>query len=333
LQRRERTGDFIENLLALELDRAALRADDRGLALELAYGAVRWQATLDFLIARKTPGRAQQPALQILLRLGLYQIFWLDRIPDHAAVNETVELARQAGFGPQSGFVNALLRGYLRERAATAQLLHDLKSTQPALGGSHPAWLVERWTQQAGAAATAQLLEWNNTPPRTYARVNTLKTDAASLLRRWREDEVVEYDFFLRDWTGESAVFLLKAHPALESLRSFQDGWFYVQDPSTLLAVQELNPQPGETVLDLCAAPGGKTTFIAQRLENRGAIHSQDASAERLKLVAENCARLGVTCAQIELAAPTSSGVRRKFFDRVLLDAPPRRSPLADSTG
>src|SRR5207247_6458987 len=143
LLQRDRGADYIENLLETELP--SLAPGDRALSQELAYGVVRWQRTLDWLIARKTAGRTQKAALQILLRLGLYQMFWLDRIPDHAAVNETVALARQLGYGPQSGFINAVLRGHARERDETKKLLEGLKVSQPGLGYSHPDWLCERW--------------------------------------------------------------------------------------------------------------------------------------------------------------------------------------------
>src|SRR6185437_8956659 len=166
---------FVEDLLASALAQSHLSTPDRGLCQELVYGVVRWQATLDWLISRKTPGRTQKPMLQTLLRLGLYQIFWLDRIPNHAAVNETVEQAKQAGFGPQAGFINAVLRGYLREFDATTAALSDLKTTQPHLGYSHPEWLVTRWQKRWGAEKTAQLMEWNNTTPKTFARINDLK--------------------------------------------------------------------------------------------------------------------------------------------------------------
>ncbi len=310
---------------------------DRGLCQELVYGVVRWQVTLDWLIARKTQGRTQKAALQDLLRLGLYQIFWLDRIPEHAAVHETVEMAKHAGFGPQAGFVNAVLRGYLRELEATKQLLAELKTTHPALGYSHPEWLVERWRQRWGEERARQLLDWNNTPPATCARVNTLRTDAAKLVAQWRAENV-EYDFIRRDWCEENLAFELKSHPPLSRLPSFQQGAFYIQDPGTLLAVQELDPRPGELILDACAAPGGKTTFIAQRLRNEGHIVAADVAVERLKLVHENCARLGVTCVETVLLdheiglatrpagtegsrALARSGSRR-HFDKVLLDAP-----------
>jgi 16S rRNA (cytosine967-C5)-methyltransferase len=319
LQRRA-GGQYVEALLDEALASAALSGPDRGLCQELVYGVVRWQAALDWLIARKTVGRTQKPMLQNLLRLGLYQLFWLERIPDHAAVHEAVELARHGGFGSQSGFVNAVLRGYAREKEPTRALLADLKTREPAVGWSHPAWLVERWTARWGAAHAARLMEWNNAPPSTFARVNTLRTEAGKLLVQWR-DENVDYDFVRRDWLEENLVFELKAHPPLHLLPSFKQGCFYIQDPSTLLAVHELDPQPAERVLDLCAAPGGKLTAMAQAMSNQGTLAAHDTSAERLKLVEENCSRLGVTCARpmpaAELDAPPAAP-----FDKVLVDAP-----------
>ncbi|HUZ07996.1 MAG TPA: 16S rRNA (cytosine(967)-C(5))-methyltransferase RsmB [Candidatus Paceibacterota bacterium] len=319
LGQRRPNGLFVEDLLENALADARLSPADRGLCQEIVYGIVRWQSTLDWLIVRKTGGREQKPALQNLLRLGLYQIFWLDRIPDHAAVHETVELARQNGFGPQAGFVNAILRGYLREAGETKKLLADLKISYPAIGHSHPEWLVAKWQKQFGAEKTLQLLEWNNTPPKTFARVNTLKTDAGILVEKWRVENV-EYDFVRRDWLDENLAFELKSHPPLNSLASFRDGWFYVQDPSTLLAVRELAPQPGETVLDLCAAPGGKTTFIAQLMNNEGKIVANDISGERLKLIQENCARLGVSC--VETILSSTFNLQPSTFNRILVDAP-----------
>jgi 16S rRNA (cytosine967-C5)-methyltransferase len=320
LQQRRAGGRFIEDLLETALQGAQLSPADRALCQEIVYGIVRWQATLDWLIARKTDGREQKPGLQNLLRLGLYQIFRLDRIPDHAAVNETVELAKQNGFGTQAGFVNAVLRGYLREHDETKKLLAGLKISQPALGWSHPEWLVARWQKRWGIEKTASLLEWNNTPPKTFARVNTLKTDAGKLLEKWR-DENVEYDFVRREQLEENLVFELKSHPPLSSLASFRDGWFYIQDPGTLLAACKLGPQPGETILDFCAAPGGKTTFIAQLMNNQGRIVAQDVSDERLKWIQENCQRLGVTCVEPVLPSTLNPQPSTRF-DRILVDAP-----------
>ena len=328
--------------MELALAGTGLSSVDRALCQELVYGVVRWQAALDWLVARKTDGRKQKPVLQNLLRLGLYQIFWLDRIPAHAAVHETVELTRHSGFGAQAGFVNAVLRGYLREFDAAKKALAGLKLSNPAVGFSHPQWLVERWQRRFGEETTRQLLAWNNTPPRIFARVNTLKfregrqvanlnisgtatrrsshdAAAAALLEQWRKENV-EYDFVRHDWLEENLVFELKLHPPLASLGSFQQGWFYIQDPSTLLAVGELNPQPGETILDFCAAPGGKTTFIAQWMNNQGRIVAQDVSEERLKLVRENCNRLGATCVKTVLSS--AFRLPPSAVDRILVDVP-----------
>jgi 16S rRNA (cytosine967-C5)-methyltransferase len=337
---RDRLADarHTEALLETALDRAALPPADRRLCQELVYGVVRWQAALDWLIARKTSDRPQKPMLRILLQLGLYQMFWLDRIPDHAAVNESVALAREMGLSQQAGFVNAVLRGYGRAAAATARQLAELKISDPPVGYSHPVWLWERWRDRWGADNAARLMDWNNTPPPTCARVNLLKTDPEKLTARWATEGVAFAPVVVGvPPAGEggilppgspsahlssilhppsspslsplpSPLFSLSSHPSLATLPSFQDGWFYVQDPSTLLAVIELDPKPGETVLDACAAPGGKTAFIAQLMENRGLIVAEDTDPARLALVRENCTRLGVTCVQTGVTGEQKAG-------------------------
>jgi 16S rRNA (cytosine967-C5)-methyltransferase len=354
LQRRERGEDFVENIAEKELAAANLSGQDRGLAIELAYGCVRRQRTLDFLIERKTQGRQQKPVLQILLRLGLYQIFFLDRVPEHAAVHETVELAKRLGFGPQAGFINAILRGYLRERAESEKLLQGLESTNPAAALSHPDWLWQRWSQRWNPADATALLKINNTPPPTYARANTLRGTIDELTRAWQTEGV---DFKARQFDWSPLVFELLNHPPLSTLPSFQKGLFYLQDPSTLLAPRELQARAGETILDLCAAPGGKTTYIAQLTSNQSTIVAEDVQPARLALVQENATRLG---AKIELgpnlkphSASESSGPKGRLssspgqnevtpwvggaekttsperalqtprlFDRILIDAP-----------
>ena len=321
LSQRLTSREYTENLLDIALATARLSPADRGLCHELVCGVVRWQATLDRLIARKTdPARELRPALRNFLRLGLYQIFWLDRIPPHAAVHETVEQTKRAGYHSQAGLINAVLRSYLRETDEIKKILADMKVSQPALGWSHPEWLVDKWLARFGDEKTRRLLEWDNTPPKTFARVNTLKTTAGKLVERWREENV-DYDFTTRDWTGENLAFELKAHPPLNSLGSLRDGWFYLQDPSTLLAPSLLGAQPGETVWDMCAAPGGKTTFIAQQMNNEGKIVASDLDPNRLRLVKDNCARLGVTSA--EAVMPSAITPRPSTaFDRILIDAP-----------
>ena len=320
LLQRENGRDFIEHLLEGALAQTRMAAEDRGLLQELVYGVARWQATLDWMIARKTDERPQKPTLRILLRLALYQMFWLSRIPDYAAVNETVELARREGFSTQAGFVNAVLRNCLRERETLERALADLKQSDPALGHSHPKWLWERWEPRLGRETAMRLLEWNNTPPLTYARVNLLRAQPDQLREQWAQEKV-EAKLLPLDWAGGALVIELQSFRALATLPSFTGGMFYVQDPSTLLAVMELDPQPGETILDLCAAPGGKTVFMAERMKNQGCILAHDSAPERLRLVEENCARLGVTC--VETVSPSTLGSRLSApVDRILIDAP-----------
>lgn len=312
-----RPGDFAEHRLERDPGFTALLPIDRRLAQELILGVLRWRATLDWLIAQRTDGRPQKPTLQNLLRLGLYQLFWLDRIPDHAAVNDTVTLARELGFGPQSGFINALLRGFARDRDATRRRLLDLRQTDPATGWSFPSWLVDRWADRMDSDSLAAFCQWNNTPPKTFARVNTLKMTAQDLAESWLH-EGVDFAEGQFAWVEPGTVFELESFPSLASLDSFQAGGFYLQDPSTLLAVRMLDPQPGETILDLCAAPGGKTTFMAQLMGDTGRITAHDPAAGRLTLVEENCARLGITC----VTARSELGESLPEYDRILVDAP-----------
>lgn len=321
LHERETKTHFVEDRLAAALRRATLDPADRRLVQELVFGVSRWRLTLDWLIDVKTDGRTQKEGLRNLLRLGLYQLFWLARVPDHAVVHETVELARQMGYGSQRGFVNAVLRSYARERAATVEKLAGLRRDRPWLGWSHPEWLWARWVRAYGAEAAAQLMAWNNEPAPVYARVNELKTTVADLTARWSE-EGVRARPVAKDWLPVDLVFELESFPSLSELGSFVGGGFYVQDPSTLLAVLELDPQPGESVLDLCAAPGGKTSFIAQRMRDSGRVHAQDQRFDRLQRLQDNLARLGVRSAQVSRADDVVFPELNAQFDRILVDAP-----------
>jgi 16S rRNA (cytosine967-C5)-methyltransferase len=269
------------------------------------------------MIAERTRGRRQDPVVQEVLRVALYQLFWLDRIPDHAAVNDAVQLCRDAGLSRQGGFVNAVLRGCLRERAQVQSALEALRISDPALAWSHPDWLVDRWRSAWGGEMTQRLLQWDNLPAPVWVRVNTLRTSPGALVDRWKGEGVESrgVDF---PWAPAGLVFELGAHPPLATLPSFTEGGFYVQDPSTLLSVRDLDPQPGECVLDACAAPGGKATFIAQQMENAGRIVAHDAVASRLELIRQNRDRLGIRNLEITAELPFAEA----RFDRILVDAP-----------
>jgi 16S rRNA (cytosine967-C5)-methyltransferase len=316
----ELPGDFLEHRLERDRFVQELRPEDRRLVQELLFGVVRWRATLDWMIHQRTEGRPQLPLTMTLLRLAFYQLFWLDRVPAYAVLNDSVEMARRTGGEGLGKFINAVLRGATRDREAIGQAFDALQQSDPATAWSHPAWLVKRWQELFGAAATRRLLEWDNTPPETYVRLNPRRLSMEKLIELWR-DERVEYDFKGYDWTTENLVCQLGAHPPLARLRSFVRGGYYVQDPSTLLAVRELAPKAGETILDYCAAPGGKSTFIAQLMEDKGIITAHDPSIERLRLVRENASRLGLSSVFPTNVAPSPMRERGRY-DRVLVDAP-----------
>ena len=303
LRRWEQGEAHAETLLSGALP--VLSGPDRGLCQELVYGVIRQRAALDWLIEQRTGGRRQAALVQILLRLGLYQIFWLDRIPSHAAVNEAVALARRCDLGRATGFINAALRQSLREADTLRASLQALCETQPAIAYSHPDWLVRRWQDQWGWDNAAALMEWNNRPAETYLRLNMLRPVPST-----PAGEAVELDW--------APCPVLRAGGVPAELPGFAAGAFYIQDPSTLLAVQMLDPQPGESILDSCAAPGGKATAIAAQIQNQGRVVAADIREDRLERLRENRDRLGASCIEI---LPAGSDIREKF-DRVLLDVP-----------
>lgn len=310
----ERGAGAADDLLHAALQRSALAPRDRGLVTELFYGCLRQRAALDWLLAQKAE-RMPKPDIAVLARLGLYQLFFLDRVPAHAAVNSTVELAKHASSERLGGFLNGVLRNALRDRPALASALQQ----QPlAVRYSHPEWLVTRWLARYGEADTRALLDSNNRPPKVFARVNTLRTSAEALLAKWHAAGIEAEPFS----AGPCPMPMIevRATESAERLPGFAEGEFYIQDPSTLLAVELLGAQPGERVLDACAAPGGKTTCLAQLMQDRGEIVAEDSSADRLKHVVVNCARLGVACVTVQQARGNDS--TETWFDRVLVDAP-----------
>ncbi|MCX8510954.1 MAG: 16S rRNA (cytosine(967)-C(5))-methyltransferase RsmB [Chthoniobacteraceae bacterium] len=295
---------FSDEILHGIVEKHPLANSDRGLLTELFYGVLRHQRRLDFLI-----GRLREAELDVqtrnLLRGGLYQIFDL-RVPEHAAVFETVAMA-----GKSRGVVNAVLRRAAREKEALKELVQQ--QLLP-VRESHPDFLVERWEEQFGLEATEQLCRLNNTPSQNFFRVNTLKQNLETLCGLQPEAEIFD---------AQKGVLRLKRIP-LEWLR---DGWGYVQDPSTLLAPNLLDPQPEERVLDACAAPGGKTTYIAQKMKGVGEVLACDLYESRVSRLKENVHRLGATNVrvhQLDFLLPPESGspLQEASFDRVLLDVP-----------
>jgi len=316
----QKTQFPVERILNNALIENKLDTKDSNLCRELVSGCVRWRRLLDWLINQHANKQEQKPIIQEILRLGLYQIFFLNRIPEHAIVNESVILAKANNHKRQSGFINALMRRFLKEKESVFKIISQLQDEHPALGQSHPDWLYEKWKERWGREKAIRLLEWNNQPAPTYARLNKLNTETKVLINRW-ESEKVDVRPFECDWAKQGSIYQLRKHPKIETLQSFRDGLFYIQDPSTLLSIDFLKPKPGQKILDLCAAPGGKTSLIADRINNHGEITATDINRARLELVQENCKRLNITCVKIGLAEEILIN-KEKIFDRVLVDAP-----------
>ncbi len=279
-----------------------LSSRDRAFAQELFYGVLRNLSLLDFWLGVLRQGHLQ-PGVRTLLRLGLYQAMIL-RIAPHAAVNEVVALA-PARARP---VVNGVLRTALRREE---ELREMARAQPPEIRFSHPAFLLERWRKAFGPEETEALCRWNNEPPPVYARINLLQTDKPGM-----EDPTKT------EVPGAPGFFRLEAPPA----PGIADGSLAIQDPSTALACRLLDPQPGEHVLDACAAPGGKTALLAELMQNRGSVEACDRDPSRLRLLEENMDRLGVRCVRtrgfdwLEDSIPTEWASRP--FDRILLDAP-----------
>jgi 16S rRNA (cytosine967-C5)-methyltransferase len=297
----ERTRPHADDLLHERLASSKLDDRDRALVTELFYGVLRRLTELDFLIARLRDGEVDDDT-RAVLRLGLYQLFHT-RMPAFAIVKETVSLSRRAG-----GLVNAILRRAGRERPA---LDAALAAAPLAVRTSHPEFLLEKWTANFGADAARALADWNNTPAPVLLRANTLKTTRDELLATLPGAEPHP------------------AHPLALSAPRIPADWLerglcYVQDPSTLASCDLLDPQPGDTVLDACAAPGGKTTCISALMRNEGRIIACDLWESRLVRLRENCHRLGVrnVRALVLDTMKESPELQPRSFERILVDAP-----------
>ncbi|MDD4169071.1 MAG: 16S rRNA (cytosine(967)-C(5))-methyltransferase RsmB [Desulfotomaculaceae bacterium] len=294
---------------------------DRAFATELAYGVLRSLNTLDWVLAQfiKKPLTSQTAALRNILRLGVYQLMFMDRVPPSAACNEGTEMARRHGHPGSIKFVNGVLRNVARRiKEIRFPEIKQNPVEHISLRYSHPAWLVERWLKDFGLEETILLCRANNEPAPNTVRTNTLKITREDLSARLREDGLTVCE------TGYAPEGLkISGFFSFNTLSAFQEGLFQVQDESSMLAGRALMPSPGACVLDACGAPGGKATHLAQLMDNRGEILSVDIHPHKLKLIKENCERLGIVIVQ---GLTGDAGKLPKklhgWADFVLIDAP-----------
>ncbi|MCA1962039.1 MAG: 16S rRNA (cytosine(967)-C(5))-methyltransferase RsmB [Desulfomonile sp.] len=317
-----RRGRFAEYALSERLENSRLLSpEDRGLIAELVYGVLRWQARLDGIIRRCSdhPLSHIKPSVRQILRIGLYQLFLLDRVPDHAAVDEAAKLA-QSRFGkPTVGFVNAVLRRALRERERVDPLPKQDAGSLAAYY-SHPTWLVRQWFLELGPAHTERVLRQNNTRVPIVVRVNVLKTTPEQLAALWRShgvkcEPVSGLPYALKITVGRGPVHLLPG---------FEEGLFVVQDAAAQIIAPLVRVQPGDRVLDACAAPGGKTSHLAAHAAGEASIIAVEFDPERVRDLEANLFRLGVTTVRVIAGDVSDPEFMRSLgsFDRVLLDPP-----------
>ncbi|MGB9440604.1 MAG: 16S rRNA (cytosine(967)-C(5))-methyltransferase RsmB [Desulfobacterales bacterium] len=296
---------------------------DRALLQTLVYGVLRWKGRLDYIISHFSSTRFDKinPRILNILRLALFQIIYLDRIPDSAAVNTAVDMAKVSGAPWVVRYVNALLRKASRDyRNVSFPDMGENAITALATAKSFPEWIILRWLHRYGQKKTAHLCDAANSIPPITVRTNTLKISPGELLTELdREAEHAAQTLFSPD-----GITLVNPATSIPKLSGFAAGWFQVQDEAAQLVSLLLDPRPGETILDACAGLGGKTGHIAQLMKNKGAVVALDRDGGKLSQLEAEMQRLGISnvstlCFDLEDGLPQGPP---KVFDRILLDAP-----------
>lgn len=315
----ETEGVYVRDTLDALLRRSSFDGRDRSLATELVYGTLRWRGRIDWILDQAVTRKLESltPWIRNILRMGVYQLLMLDHIPAAAATHEAVQLAKRYGHPGTVRLTNAVLRTVLRRRGTFQDPdITDDPVAHISVAYSYPTWIVQRWLTRYGIDATIELCKAGNTPPPVVVRINRLKIDSATLRSSLnREGVQVRAGRYLNDFL------ILRNTGEVRSLEGYNEGWFQVQDESAGLAVRLLDPQPGEMIIDLCCAPGGKTTYIAELMGDHGHIVGIDRFPRRLRRLQEHSCRLGLKSIH-PLVTDGRTCTLKTRADRVLVDAP-----------
>lgn len=323
-----RDVDVKESYANLSLDahlsKSKLGGRDRALATELAYGTTRRRATIDWAIAQVATRPLEQtdPWVRNILREAVYQLLFMDRIPASAAVDEAVELAKKYGHVGVAKFVNGVLRNLIRRRQTLAwpDAARDPMGAM-AVQHSYPLWLVEEWAGRFGVNAAVELLEAGNQVPPLTIRANRLKATREQVVEALAAEGVKAEP--TRFSPQGLVLHDLNSASFLDGLKAMKQGLFTVQDESSMLVAPALDPQPGWTVLDMAAAPGGKSTHLAELMQNQGRVIAVDIHPHKIDLIDENARRLGATVVEGLCADAREVGaVMPGRADAVLCDVP-----------
>ncbi|MEE9432222.1 MAG: 16S rRNA (cytosine(967)-C(5))-methyltransferase RsmB [Melioribacteraceae bacterium] len=318
LNRVDRTDAYLDKLLAIEIKNSELKSEDKALLFEIVHGVIRWLGRIDWVLNGFYKGQFSKciPNVKNSMRVALYQILFLDKVPDYAAVNESVEFVKKLQGEKSANLTNAVLRNIIRNKSGIRYPDKE-KDTVNYLSAyySHPNWMVKRWVKRFGKEFTKSLLLANNKRPKHTLRINKLKTSPEELKTLLKS---VGLNFtegkYIDDYIQLSTI------TNITNWEYFRKGFFSIQDESTGMACNILDVKPGMKVLDLCAAPGGKTTFIADRMKNEGEIVALDKFESRLNVFNQNIERLGIT--NVRAIAKDALEFNETGFDRVLADVP-----------
>ena len=304
----------------IKQNRKNLTEKDIGLISEIVYGVTTWRLTLDEIIKKYSKIKIKKisPWILNILRMGIYQIIFLDKIPKSAAVNESVNLAKRYGHASSSNFVNAILRKIEKtDYEEFFQIGDDIERISKIT--SMPKWIVEELMKNNEIKKVEEICNNSNIKPKITIRVNSLKINKQELIKKLKEKGIEcnepqeKVDDFL----------ILEKIKNIENIDEFKKGYFTIQDISAGQTARILNPQPGELVLDACSAPGGKTTYMAELMKNKGKIEAWDIHEHRTKLVEQNAQRLGINIIETKVKdASLYDEKLKEKFDKILLDVP-----------
>ncbi len=319
LNRVDRSDAYLDKLLDAELRSTDLSHVDKGLLAEIVHGVLRWRMKLDWVLNGFFHGNFLKAEVTIknALRVALYQILFLDKIPYHSAVDEAVEFVKRIRGDKAAGLVNAVVRNIIRNLDGIRYpRLEDDPIQYLAVVYSHPHWMVKRWVDRYGFGETEKLLAANNERPELSLRINKLKMDPGQFLAALDQMKAIYrgstyIDYFVR----------VRGISGISQLDIFRNGCFSIQDESAAFPSILLSPHPGERIIDLCAAPGGKTTHIAELMKNSGEIIAVDKYESKLHLLRVSCERLGVKIVKL-LGGVDARELDTAIADRILLDAP-----------